>query len=51
MELLLCIGIFSIALAVSALIIAIANETDDDFLDLDDDFLDLDDDFNYFEDE
>lgn len=44
MELLLCIGIFSIALAVSALIIAIANETDDDFLDLDDDF-------NYFEDE
>ena len=44
MELLLCIGMFSIALAVSALIIAIANETDDDFLDLDDDF-------NYFEDE
>lgn len=44
MALLLYIGIFSIALAVSALIIAIANETDDDFLDLDDDF-------NYFEDE
>lgn len=44
MALFLYIGIFSIALAVSALIIAIADETDDDFLDLDDDF-------NYFEEE
>jgi len=44
MALLLYIGIFSIALAVSALIIAIADETDDDFLDLDDDF-------KYFEEE
>lgn len=44
MALLLCIGIFSIALEVSALIIALSNETDDDFLDLDDDF-------NYFEEE
>ena len=44
MALLLYLGIFSIALAVSALIIAIADDTDDDFLDLDDDF-------NYFEEE
>ena len=44
MALLLYLGIFSIGLAVSALIIAIADDTDDDFLDLDDDF-------NYFEEE
>lgn len=48
MEWHICIVIFSIALALIALINAISDVTDDDFLGLDDDFLSLDDDFDFF---